>query len=594
MAAAPSRLFITSSVEPFLFSASLAAGNSRRGRRGDSVCSSPASKPRLPSDIDLQESLTNVRAILNQHRKSDQKMMAAIDNLKRLCIDHYFQEEIGGAMVACMNLVCSDDLRDATLALRLMREAGHDVSAGGQAVRAGAARDRARRARAERCKAAAMPPDGPHHPLVLRLCPKAKRVYRSNDQILWRFTDDSGEFNLALSKDIPGLLSLHDMSHLNMGGEASLYMAKEFSSKHLTSSIKFLEPSLAKYVRQSLDHPYHLSLTQYKARHHLSYLQSQPNRTIAVEELAIAEFQFNKQLHQTEMQEIKRWWMDLGLTHEIPVVRDQVLKWYMWAVTILQESFFSRYRVEITKIISFIYVVDDIFDLVGTPEELSRFTDAIKMWDIAAADSLVTYMRSCYNGLYTVTNAIADMTEKKHGLNPINHLKKAWATLFDGFMVETKWLATNQVPAAEDYLRNGVITSGMPLLFAHILSLLGHDHAASNDAARVASCPAKILRLHDDMGSAKDEAQDGLDGSYRDLYLMENPSCSPAEAEEHMLRLIKREWEELNRECFRRRSFPSSFTQACLNATRMISVMYGYNKEHKLPVLQDYMRTLLL
>ncbi|GJM90058.1 hypothetical protein PR202_ga06300 [Eleusine coracana subsp. coracana] len=389
-------------------------------------------------------------------------MMAAIDNLKRLCIDHYFQEEIGGAMVACMNLVCSDDLRDATLALRLMREAGHDVSA-----------------------------------------------------------DDSGEFNLALSKDIPGLLSLHDMSHLNMGGEASLYMAKEFSSKHLTSSIKFVEPSLAKYVRQSLDHPYHLSLTQYKARHHLSYLQTQPNRTIAVEELAIAEFQFNKQLHQTEMQEIKRW-------------------------------------------------------------------------DIAAADSLVTYMRSCYNGLYTVTNAIADMTEKKHGLNPINHLKKAWATLFDGFMVETKWLATNQVPAAEDYLRNGVITSGMPLLFAHILSLLGHDHAASNDAARVASCPAKILRLHDDMGSAKDEAQDGLDGSYRDLYLMENPSCSPAEAEEHMLRLIKREWEELNRECFRRRSFPSSFTQACLNATRMISVMYGYNKEHKLPVLQDYMRTLLL
>ncbi|GJN18849.1 hypothetical protein PR202_gb06054 [Eleusine coracana subsp. coracana] len=543
MAAAPSLLFITSSVEPLLFSASLAAGNSRRGRRGGSVRSSPASKPRLPSDIDLQDSLTNVRAILLQHRKSDRKMMATIDNLKRLCIDHYFQDEIGDAMAACMNLVRSDDLRDATLALRLTREAGHDVSA---------------------------------------------------DKILWRFTDDSGEFNLALSKDIPGLLSLHDMSHLNMGGEASLYMAKEFSSKHLTSSIKFVEPSLAKYVRQSLDHPYHLSLTQYKARHHLSYLQTQPNRTIAVEELAIAEFQFNKQLHQTEMQEIKRWWMDLGLTREIPVARDQVLKWYMWAVTILQESSFSRYRVEITKIISFIYVVDDIFDLVGTPEELSRFTDAIKMWDIVAADSLVTYMRSCYNGLYTVTNAIADMTEKEHGLNPINHLKKAWATLFDGFMVETKWLATNQVPAAEDYLKNGVITSGMPLLFAHILSLLGHDHAASNDAARVASCPAKILRLHDDMGSAKDEAQDGLDGSYKDLYLMENLSCSPAEAEEHMLRLIEREWEELNRECFRRRSFPSSFTQACLNATRMISVMYGYNKEHRLPVLEDYMRTLLL
>jgi len=38
-----------------------------------------------------------------------------------------------------------------------------------------------------------------------------------------------------------------------------------------------------------------------------------------------------------------------------------------------------------------------------------------------------------------------------------------WAALFDGFMVEAKWLATNQVPAAEEYLRNGVVTSGAPV-----------------------------------------------------------------------------------------------------------------------------------
>jgi (3S)-linalool synthase len=67
------------------------------------------------------------------------------------------------------------------------------------------------------------------------------------------------------------------------------------------------------------------------------------------------------------------------LSDEIPVVRDQVLKWYMWAMTSLQGSSFSRYRIEITKIIALVYVVDDIFDLVGTPEELSLFTQAIRM-----------------------------------------------------------------------------------------------------------------------------------------------------------------------------------------------------------------------
>ncbi|GJN18846.1 hypothetical protein PR202_gb06051 [Eleusine coracana subsp. coracana] len=376
-------------------------------------------------------------------------MMVTIDNLKRLCIDHYFQEEIEEAMGACMYLLHSHDLHDATLALRLLREDGHDVSA---------------------------------------------------DEILRKFTDCSGEFIVALSDDIRGLLNLHDTSHLNMGGEASLYKAKEFSSKHLASVVRHLEPSLARYVRQSLDHPYHLNLMQYKARHHLRYLQSLPNRNTAMEELAIAEFHLNKLLHQEEMQETKRWWMDLGLAQTIPMARDQ------------------------------------------------------------------------------------------------------WVTLFHGFMVEAKWLATDHVPSAEDYLRNGVITSGAPLAFAHAFFLLGHDGATCNDVAKliehippVISSPAKILRLWDDMGSTKDEAQEGLDGSYKDFYLMENPSYACSDAKEHMHRLIEREWEELNRECFRRkRTFSSIFMQACLNAARMVSVMYGYNKEQRLPVLEDYMKMLLL
>ncbi|CAN6226986.1 unnamed protein product [Urochloa humidicola] len=547
MAAALEHVF--SSLQPLHLSASLPAGNGRQqGRpRGSTRRPSLASERLLPSDLDLQ-SIMAVQKTLHGHQKSGRAVMADIDNLKRLCIDHYFEEEIESAMDVCMDLVHSNHLFDATLSFRLMRETGHDVSA---------------------------------------------------DDVLWKFTNSAGEFSLALSKDIVGLLSLHDMAHLDIGEEASLHKAKEFSTKHLTFATKNLEPGLARYVRQSLDHPYHLSLMQYKARHHLSYLQSLPNRnTAAMEELATAEFQLNKLLHQEEMAEIKRWWTNLGLAQEIPVARDQVLKWYTWSMTILQGSSFSRYRVEITKIIAIAYVVDDIFDLVGTLEELSLFTEAIKTWDIAAADSLPVCMRTCYKALFAVTNEMAYMSEKEHGLNPINHLRKAWAVLFDGFMVEAKWLATGQVPAAEEYLRNGVVTSGVPLAFVHILFLLGHHHAASRDAAELTdhippaiSSAAKILRLWDDMGSAKDEAQEGRDGSYGELYLLENPA---GDAKEHMRRLIVREWQELNRECFSQRTFSGSFTQACFNAARMVSVMYSYDKEQRLPVLEDYMKMLLL
>uniref|UniRef100_A0A0D3EZZ2 S-linalool synthase n=1 Tax=Oryza barthii TaxID=65489 RepID=A0A0D3EZZ2_9ORYZ len=562
-------------------SSSPASRSGGRRRRAAHVRPSPAIYPgrqelashssMLPTDFDIQvlierhEALTDdVQEMLQHQRRRHQKTasggrerIATVDHLRRLCIDHYFQDEVDDAMDACLleELAHGGDLLDATLAFRLMREAGHHVSA---------------------------------------------------DEVLGRFTDDNGEFRLDYRKDIRGLLSLQDISHMNIGQEASLCKAKEFSTRNLESAINYLEPNLARYVRQSLDHPYHVSLNQYKARHHLSYLQTLPIRCTAMEELALADFQLNKLLHQMEMQDIKRWWMDLGLAQEIPVARDQVQKWFVWMMTAIQGASLSRCRIELTKIVSFVYIVDDIFDLVGTREELSCFTQAIRMWDLAAADSLPSCMRSCFRALHTVTNDIADMVEREHGVNPINHLKKAWAMLFDGFMTETKWLSAGQVPESEEYLRNGVVTSGVPLVFVHLLFMLGHD--VSQNAAEfvdhippVISCPAKILRLWDDLGSAKDEAQEGLDGSYKELYLKENPGLAAGEAEEHVRRLIAGEWEELNRECFSASpsrsspatTFPAGFTQAALNAARMVGVMYGYDGERRLPVLDVYVRMLL-
>ncbi|KAF7082834.1 hypothetical protein CFC21_086681 [Triticum aestivum] len=426
-------------------------------------------------------------------------------------------------MNSCVDLIHSDDLLDATLSLRLMREAGYSISA---------------------------------------------------DDVLRKFTNNNGDFNLRHSKDLRGLLSLQDMSHLNMR-EASLYKAKEFSRKHLKFAIKYLEPNLARYVMKSLDHPYHVSLMQYKARHHLSYLKNLPTRHTAIETLAVAEFQIKKLQHQREMQEVKRWWMDLGLAQEIPAARDQVLKWYMWSMTILDGLSFSRYRVEATK-------------------KFHTQSAHFDRWDLAAAESLPSYMKSCYKAIYTITNDIADMVRKEHGFNPINHLKKAWASLFDGFMIEGKWLSTNQIPTSEDYLRNGIITSGAPLLFMHLLFMLGHDVTDDNNhhILRVISCPAKIMRLWDDMGSAKDELQEGLDGSYKDLYQRENPH---ADAEKHMLHMIACEWGDLNRECFSqtKSTLPPCFIGASLNFARMVSIMYGYDDEQRLPSLEDYTRMLL-
>ena len=72
-----------------------------------------------------------------------------------------------------------------------------------------------------------------------------------------------------------------------------------------------------------------------------------------------------------------RWWRDIGLAKELAFARDQPLKWYIWSMTCLTDPILSKERLELTKSISFIYMIDDIFDVYGSLDELVLFTEAV-------------------------------------------------------------------------------------------------------------------------------------------------------------------------------------------------------------------------
>jgi (3S)-linalool synthase len=49
----------------------------------------------------------------------------------------------------------------------------------------------------------------------------------------------------------------------------------------------------------------------------------------------------------------------------------------MWSMSVLIDPNLSEQRVELTKPISLVYIIDDIFDLYGTLNDLSIFTEAV-------------------------------------------------------------------------------------------------------------------------------------------------------------------------------------------------------------------------
>lgn len=67
----------------------------------------------------------------------------------------------------------------------------------------------------------------------------------------------------------------------------------------------------------------------------------------------------------------------MGLAQQLTFARDQLLKWYVWSMTALQGPQNSKYRIELTKVIAFVYIIDDIFDVIGSLDELHIFTEVI-------------------------------------------------------------------------------------------------------------------------------------------------------------------------------------------------------------------------
>ncbi|KAJ6728709.1 (3S6E)-NEROLIDOL SYNTHASE 2 CHLOROPLASTIC/MITOCHONDRIAL-LIKE [Salix koriyanagi] len=155
----------------------------------------------------------------------------------------------------------------------------------------------------------------------------------------------------------------------------------------------------------------------------------------------------------------------------------------------------------------------------------------ISKWDIAAAEQLPHCMKICFKALNNITNEISYEIYKKHGWNPVYSLRKTWTGLFNAFLVEAKWFASGKLPSSEEYLKNGIVSSGVNVVLVHIFFLLGQGISKENvelinNFPAIISSTATILRLWDDLGSAEDENQDGHDGSYLECYRKENEGSS--------------------------------------------------------------------
>jgi len=87
--------------------------------------------------------------------------------------------------------------------------------------------------------------------------------------------------------------------------------------------------------------------------------------------------------------------------------------------------------------------------------------------------------------------------------------------------------------------------------------------------------------------------QNGLDGSYLDCFMSEHQDISGEDVQRHVARMISNEWKCLNHEILAVNKFSSSFSNFCLNAARMVPLMYHYKSKPSLSNLQEHVKSFI-
>nr|AAP40638.1 putative monoterpene synthase [Melaleuca alternifolia] len=508
------------SVWTYNYLQSLVADDIRRSRR-------EVEQEREKAQI-LEE---DVRGALNDGNAEPMAIFALVDDIQRLGLGRYFEEDISKALRRCLSQYAvtgslQKSLHGTALSFRVLRQHGFEVS----------------------------------------------------QDVFKIFMDESGSFMKTLGGDVQGMLSLYEASHLAFEEEDILHKAKTFAIKHLENLNHDIDQDLQDHVNHELELPLHRRMPLLEARRFIEAYSRRSNVNPRILELAVMKFNSSQLTLQRDLQDMLGWWNNVGLAKRLSFARDRLMECFFWAVGIAREPALSNCRKGVTKAFSLILVLDDVYDVFGTLDELELFTDAVRRWHEDAVENLPGYMKLCFLALYNSVNDMAYETLKETGENVTPYLTKVWYDLCKAFLQEAKWSYNKITPGVEEYLNNGWVSSSGQVMLTHAyflsspslrkeeLESLEHYH----DLLRL---PSLIFRLTNDLATSSAELGRG-ETTNSILCYMREKGFSESEARKQVIEQIDTAWRQMNKYMVDHSTFNRSFMQMTYNLARMAHCVY--------------------
>uniref|UniRef100_A0A803LNA9 Uncharacterized protein n=2 Tax=Chenopodium quinoa TaxID=63459 RepID=A0A803LNA9_CHEQI len=417
-------------------------------------------------------------------------------------------------------------------------------------------------------------------------------IFISQD-IFKQFMDENENFKPSLCNDKEGMISLYEASYFGFEGEHLLVKAKAFTKEYLLSNNNNHSKQEDKLiVDDDVNHTLGLALRyrmpKLEAR---LYIETHPKDVeTALLQLAMLDFNRAQLMYQQDLHELARWWKDLELSEKLSFARDRLMECLFWGIGTLPKPELSSGRKALTRVFKFITIIDDIYDVYGTIDELELFTNAIERWNINAIDELPDYMKVTFLALYNTVNEIGYEILKQKGFNCIPYLKRSWEDMTKAFLVEAKWLQNSQTPTFEEYLNNGWVSVSGVVALTHIFFFVSpqitpealHCLRNNHDILRL---PSMVFRLSNDLATSEAEIERGETANAISCYAKEK-GVTMKDARKHLSNLIDESWKKLNEiQVLNDTPFSVDFVEAAMNLARTAQCAYQHGDGHGSPEL---------
>ncbi|XP_074298487.1 alpha-farnesene synthase-like [Silene latifolia] len=406
--------------------------------------------------------------------------------------------------------------------------------------------------------------------------------YNVSQDVFVDFIDEMHPCEEEVGSDhIRGVLELFEASHLAIEGDEILMKAMHFSYHNLESHQYFDNDTLlSQQVTHALKGPCHWRVVWFDVIHQIHACEQANSGTNKIlVELAKLNFNITQAMLIEELKELSRWWNDLGLIKSINFSRDRLVESFLWTVGIAFEPQYALLRKCLTKVITFILVIDDLYDIYGSLEELKSFTKAVERWDSEELQQLPECIKICFEALRTTTAEIADEIQKENDCGDISfYLITAWADFCKALLSEALWYNTNYIPSVEEYMEYARITSSGPLL--SLVTCLCTTDCKSDllkDKLRedqdLVYNMSVIVRLSNDLGTSAAELERGDSPSSILCYMVEAKATEEM-ARLHVKKMISDTWKNINEELLSASSNQQSYVNLVINIARVFQFVY--------------------